>query len=575
MVTNPILSQLPKHLLQYCVKQPYESYTWQDHAVWRFVMRQNVNFLSRYAHEKYIQGLNDTGISIEKIPDMETMNTILSKIGWAAVAVDGFIPPAAFMEFQAHNVLVIAADIRTIDQIEYTPAPDIIHEAAGHAPIIADVEYAGYLKYFGEIGSKAFSSSSDYELYEAIRHLSILKADPHTSQEEIMEAEAELSIKEKSMGIPSEMALIRNLHWWTVEYGLIGDIENPKIYGAGLLSSIGESINVFNKDVEKIAYTIDTVDYNFDITKPQPQLFVTPDFKYLTQVLEEFVNRMAYRKGGIEGLLKAIESKNTATCVLSSGLEISGTFTDYLLHQNQIAYIKTKGPTTLNYQNQILNGHGKKYHNDGFGSPVGRIKNTKKPPRLLTDSDLKEVGIIVGKAVDFSFESGIRVSGILNSITRMKSALILMHFSDCYVRYNDDLLFIPDWGPYDMAIGESIVSAYNGPADPDGFGLDFTPPKEKTHKIIHSESQLRLFELYGEVRKIREEKSNFKSIPEIWQTLKNEFKDDWLLSVELIELIQSNDAYRILSDEILESLSELKNRKPALKYLIEKGLQLK
>jgi phenylalanine-4-hydroxylase len=340
-----------------------------------------------------------------------------------------------------------------------------------------------------------------------------------------------------------------------------------------VLSSIGESINVFNKDVEKIAYSIDAVDYNFDITKPQPQLFVTPDFKYLTQVLEEFVNRMAYHKGGIEGLLKAIESKNTATCVLSSGLEISGTFTDYLLHQNQIAYFKTTGPATLNFQNKLLNGHDKKYHNDGFGSPVGRIKNTKKPPRLLTDSDLEEVGIIIGKAVDFSFESGVSVSGVLKSITRMNSSLILMSLTDCFVRYNEVILFKPEWGPYDMAVGESIVSAYNGPADPDGFGLDYMPPKEKTHKIKHTESQLRLFELYGVIRKIRDEKINFGRIPAIWQTLKNEFKDDWLLSIELIELMQINHVHPILINEILDSLNELKNRKPALKSLIEKGLQ--
>jgi phenylalanine-4-hydroxylase len=60
-------------------------------------------------------------------------NRILTEIGWAAVAVDGFIPPNAFMEFQAYNVLVIASDIRQLEHIEYTPAPDIIHEGAGHA----------------------------------------------------------------------------------------------------------------------------------------------------------------------------------------------------------------------------------------------------------------------------------------------------------------------------------------------------------------------------------------------------------------------------------------------------------
>jgi phenylalanine-4-hydroxylase len=88
-------------------------------------------------------------------------------------AVDGFIK--CFYGIQAYNVLVIASDIRQLEHIEYTPAPDIIHEGAGHI-IIANPEYAEYLRRF-EIGCKAISSSKDYEMYEAIRLLSIVKAE--------------------------------------------------------------------------------------------------------------------------------------------------------------------------------------------------------------------------------------------------------------------------------------------------------------------------------------------------------------------------------------------------------------
>ncbi len=103
--------------------------------------------------------------------------------------------------------------------------------------------------------------------------------------------------------------------------------------------------------LKKIPYNIDAIYYNFDITKPQPQLFVTPDFKELTRVLDEFAGRMALRKGGIEGILKAIESNNTSTIVYSSGLQISGTVVEYLLHQNQPVYVKkTEGPTSLAYK---------------------------------------------------------------------------------------------------------------------------------------------------------------------------------------------------------------------------------
>src|SRR5690606_18123069 len=238
---NPILERLPLHLKQYLVEQHYERYTPVDHAVWRYVMRQNYSYLKDVAYYPYIPGLRAAGLSIEHIPDLQAMNDSLRKIGWAAATVDGFIPPVAFMEFQAHHVLVIAADIRQLAHIEYTPAPDIIHESSGHAPIIAEPEYAEYLSYFGEIGSKAMFSSKDFEQYEAIRKLSILKESHDASPKAIQAAEERLAAIQADMGEPSEMALLSRLHWWTVEYGLIGTLDNPKIYGAGLLSSIGES----------------------------------------------------------------------------------------------------------------------------------------------------------------------------------------------------------------------------------------------------------------------------------------------------------------------------------------------
>ncbi|PYL03170.1 MAG: aromatic amino acid hydroxylase, partial [Verrucomicrobia bacterium] len=231
--SNTAVAATPKHLLQFAVDQRYDDYTSVDHAVWRFIMRQNVFFLKEYAHKVYFKGLLNTGISFERIPRIEEMNDILAKIEWGAVAVDGFIPPAAFMEFQAYKVLVIACDMRQIHHIEYTPAPDIVHEAAGHAPIIVDREYSNYLQRFGEVGAKAMSSKKDFELYQAIRHLSILKERPNADPKEVDVATKLVEHRQKNLGEPSEMALLSRLHWWTVEYGLIGTMENPKIYGAG------------------------------------------------------------------------------------------------------------------------------------------------------------------------------------------------------------------------------------------------------------------------------------------------------------------------------------------------------
>ena len=280
---NAAVASCPKHLLQFAVDQRYDDYTSVDHAVWRFIMRQNIFFLKEYAHKVYFQGLLNTGISFDRIPRIQEMNDILAKIGWGAVAVDGFIPPAAFMEFQAYKVLVIACDMRQIHHIEYTPAPDIVHEAAGHAPIIVDREYSEYLQRFGEVGAKAMSSKKDFELYQAIRHLSILKERPNADPKEVDEATKLVEHRQKTLGEPSEMALLSRLHWWTVEYGLIGTLENPKIYGAGLLSSIGESVSCLEPEVKKIPYSIDAQNMRVRYHHKTAAAFCLPRFSALEE----------------------------------------------------------------------------------------------------------------------------------------------------------------------------------------------------------------------------------------------------------------------------------------------------
>lgn len=573
MQPNEVTDKLPRHLMGLIIEQPYNSYTAQDHAVWRYVMRQNIRFLSKYAHGSYAEGLRKTGISIDTIPHMYGMNRILKEIGWAAVAVDGFIPPSAFMEFQAYNVLVIAADIRPINQIAYTPAPDIIHEAAGHAPIIANPEYAGYLKFFGEIGSKAFSSAHDYELYEAIRHLSILKADPYTISNDICSAEEYLSYLEQNMGEPSEMARIRNLHWWTVEYGLIGDVDNFKIYGAGLLSSIGESMNCIKPKVKKLPYSIDSADFSFDITTQQPQLFVTPDFGYLNTVLNQFADNMALRTGGVNAIRKAEESENTATAELSSGLQISGTFKNSIIRNDKLIYLKTDGPTSLCFGNKEISGHGKSYHSHGFGSPVGVLKNGTKLQNL-SPGELESDGFSAGSRVNLEFESGLKVNGIFEYAISPKGKPILMEFSDCTVNLGDEILFKPEWGMYDMAIGEEITSAYPGPADPEAFSYHFDAPKEFTHKIEHSPKAQYLQALYRKLREARED-VNIKIDAEAFANeILTDFADEWLLLTELAEYLSDKGMAEELQIKISNHLEELKKNNPELENLIVDAMAL-
>ena len=571
---NKVTERLPKHLHQFIVKQPYEEYTAQNQAVWRYVMRINIDFLSKVAHESYLEGLKKTGISDEEIPKMEGMNRILKDIGWAAVSVDGFIPPNAFMEFQAYNVLVIASDIRTIDHLEYTPAPDIIHEAAGHAPIIANPEYAEYLRRFGEIGCKAISSSEDYEMYEAIRLLSILKEDPNSSEEIIENAQQKVEALQNTMGELSEMAQIRNLHWWTVEYGLIGTLENPKIYGAGLLSSIGESKKCLTAEVKKVPYTIEAATQNFDITKPQPQLFVTPDFAHLSFVLEEFANKMALRTGGLAGVQKLIKSKNIGTVELSTGLQISGVFSNVIVDENnKPVYVQTSGPTALASRDKELIGHGTDYHMEGFGSPLGKLKGINLAIEDMFPKDLEVYGIYEGKKTVLLFEGNVKVEGeVITGKRDLKGKILLISFKNCTVTHNDTILFQPAWGIYDMAVGKEIISAHAGPASVNSFKNLGEVSKTKTHKISYSEEEIKLHKMYLEIAEMRKTgEVDFQKLKAIFEKLKANFPTDWLLPLEIYELVyQSN---KTLETEILAYLTLLQKNKKH-EQLIANGIRL-
>jgi phenylalanine-4-hydroxylase len=572
--SNPLLERLPKHLKQFIKPQDYSDYTPINQAVWRYVMRKNVNYLSKVAHSSYLDGLKKTGIEVDHIPSMYGMNRILSEIGWAAVAVDGFIPPNAFMEFQAYNVLVIASDIRQLEHIEYTPAPDIIHEGAGHAPIIANPEYAEYLRRFGEIGCKAISSHKDYEMYEAIRLLSILKEAEDTPQADIEAAEKAVEDLQNNMGELSEMAQIRNLHWWTVEYGLIGTIENPKIYGAGLLSSIGESAWCMTDNVKKIPYGFSAVNQSFDITKLQPQLYVTPDFAYLSLILEEFANTMALRTGGLSGINKLIHSKALGTVELSTGLQISGVFTNVIEEDGKPIYFQTTGKTALSYREKELVGHGTATHPEGFGSPIGKLKGINLAIEDMSPRDLKAYGVYEGQTATLEFEGNITVVGeIITGKRNLHGQIILICFKNCTVTHGDTILFQPEWGNYDMAVGKKLVSAFSGPADVNSFDLISHVPSSKTIKAKHTAERDDLEVLYQTVRSIRESNDTTTSLEPIFVKLRENHPKDWLLAIEIVELLNTRNESGLMQ-QVLLHLENLKKQRPEIEKLISNGLEL-
>lgn len=551
---------LPAHLRKYCVDQNYSRYTPIDQATWRYVLRQLKDFLSKNAHPCYLEGLEKSGISEEQIPHISEMNEKLKKFGWRAIPVSGFIPPAAFMELQSLSVLPIAADMRNLDHLLYTPAPDIVHEAAGHAPILIEPEYAAYLKEYAQVAKKAIISKEDLDLYEAIRELSDIKECSNSTAAQIEASEQKLAAIVKAATHVSEATELSRMNWWTAEYGLIGSIDNPKIFGAGLLSSVGESKWCLSKNVKKIPLTINCVKQSYDITEPQPQLFVTPDFKTLVKVLHEMADTMAYKVGGEESLDKIIQAKSVNTVELENGLQISSVLTEYLKDGNGKAiYLKFSGPTQISFKDQQLPGHHREYHPNGYSFPLGNF---------TADQDLKE-----NIRVTLNYESGIKVTGELFKILKLSDLATVLTFKNAIVTFNDQILFQPEWGDYDITVGHFVKSVFGGPADRKNYGDtdDFVAARVPTPH--YTDEQKKLFSLYQRVRECRQAKS-LQPIGQLFEECLKQATHEWLLFVELLEIAIMMKASPELQKKIESHLNSIKSHNEKLTSVIDDGVRL-
>lgn len=542
---------IPKHLQYYIVDQGSENYTPEDHAVWRYTMRQLIFFLSKHAHPSYLNGLKQTKINADKIPLISDIDSGLQNLGWRAVPVSGFIPPAIFMEFQSHSILPIASQMRSLENILYTPAPDILHEAAGHAPILANKEYSQYLKQYAQVASKSIISNEDIDLYRAIRSLSDIKESSQSSPIEIKNAMKHLEQVAQNMTYTSEVALLGRMNWWTAEYGLIGSIDDPKIFGAGLLSSIGESKEYLSKNVKKKILDLKCVDYSYDITEPQPQLFVTPSFTHLEKILHEFEKTLSFSIGGLHGLKQAQKAKTLNTVELNSGLQISGILDSFLVDaDDKPIFIKFSSPTQLCFNNKELVGHGKEQHYHGYSNPLGTIKN-----RDICDMDseeLKSFGIREKQSVELCFDSGIKLFGKIKSLLFNGKKLILIKFTNCKLTYADSILFHPDWGDFDFAPSVNVASVYGGLADPKSYGVFSNFTKSTLLKKIYTKKEIDNHNFYFKIRELRNKlkdqgDSQLKNNEAkelaylLFDTYKENHSKNWLMGLEILEIYTQNN----------------------------------
>jgi phenylalanine-4-hydroxylase len=557
-----MLGMIPDYLRQYVTQQNYELYTPIDHASWRYILKVSQSFFREHAHPKYVSGLELTGITIDRIPRIEEMDLKLQKFGWRAAAVTGFIPPAIFLEFLSLGVLPIACDMRRLEHLEYTPAPDIVHEAAGHAPILSDPKFASYLHKFGEIARKAIFAKEDLEVYEAVKYLSDIKEDPRTTENEIATAYKRLTEAQEKVTYVSEASQLSRLGWWSTEYGLVRVDDQFKIYGAGLLSSVGESYNAIKGQVEKIPLTIDCVGVNFDITKQQPQLFYVEDIHSLEGIIDQLAAMMAYTIGGLEGLLRAQRARTVTTAVLDTGLQISGVLSNVVLSENsdQPIYLQYQGPTQLAYQDGELPGHSAKYHVHGFGTPLGPI-HKESPGRV-------------------EFSSGVLVEGQEGAPLVRDGKTLVRTFTNCRVSRGERVYFQPEWGTFDMACGQSVVSVFGGAADRAAYlmATDGLNAKVKAQASNRTKENEYLIPLYQTVRQWREAigtEVDVKKVKSVLQELDRHFPQDWLLRLEIYELlVHRGEAFGPVCNELLAKLKDLQKKSQVFHELIGRGLEL-
>lgn len=125
-----------------------------------------------------------------------------------------------------------------------------------------------------------------------------------------------------------------------------------------------------------------------------------------------------------------------------------------------------------------------------------------------------------------------------------------------------------------MAIGEAIVSAFVGPADVEAFEPTVMVPHEKMHKIVYDARALKLQEFYGIVRKARHDEQLVPRLAYVWKNTVEEFPDDWLLSLEILEILEDWDSYQEHAREIRSYLESKQNHHPHLRNLITNGLRL-
>jgi len=229
--------------------QNYKSYTPADHEVWQALFQRQMQKLPAIASNAYLKGIEKAGFLANLIPDFEheTNPRLQLLTGWSVVAVEGLLPIKEFFELLADKKFPAATWLRTMDQLEYLEEPDMFHDIFGHVPLLTNQSFCDFLAEFSTISLKYINNE------EAVK-------------------------------------LLQKLYWFTVEFGLIRENNQLKIYGGGIISSSGESVySLYSGLPERVDYSVEEIlRTEVKIDAYQKKYFVIESYEQLYESLSNF-----------------------------------------------------------------------------------------------------------------------------------------------------------------------------------------------------------------------------------------------------------------------------------------------
>lgn len=226
------------------VEQPWDGYTAQDHDVWRRLYQRQREILPGRASDAFLKAQDTMGMTPDAIPKFAELNAVLgAATGWRIVGVEGLLPELDFFTHLANRRFPVSWWIRRPEQIDYIEEPDLFHDLFGHVPLLMDPMFADYLVAYGKGGVKAHGIG------------------------------------------PEALMQLARLYWYTVEFGLIRQPDGLRIYGAGIVSSKGESIHSLESDVpNRIGFDLERVmRTRYRIDSYQKTYFVIDSYEQLIE----------------------------------------------------------------------------------------------------------------------------------------------------------------------------------------------------------------------------------------------------------------------------------------------------